>query len=94
MLVRLTQKLAECLDGVDVSTRSVDEIFDLPSRDAELLIAERWATPVGERRSMMQVSTVRTEAASAASAVVPGANASTHRGSVLGKMASSRTRRP
>jgi len=48
MLIRLTHKLAERLDGIDLSHRSVDEIFDLSPHDAELLIAEGWATPVNE----------------------------------------------
>jgi hypothetical protein len=49
MKVRLTRKLAECLDGVDVSDRQVGDVLDLPRREAELLVAERWAVP--ERRS-------------------------------------------
>ena len=66
MLIRLTHKLAECLDGVDLSHRSVDEIFELSLRDAELLIAEGWATPVSELPSVGHPSSenpVRTEAA-------------------------------
>ena len=97
MLVRLTQKLAERLDGVDLSNHSVDEIFDLPPRDAELLIAERWAIPAGETPSMTQASTgnpVRADDASAAATVVPGVSVATHRTSIPGKVASSRSRRP
>jgi hypothetical protein len=45
MLVRLTQRLAECIDGIDLSHRAVDDVFDLAPRDAELLIAEGWAVP-------------------------------------------------
>jgi hypothetical protein len=56
MRVRLTRKLAECLDGIDLSHRSVDEIFDLPLHDAELLIAEGWATLVSERPAVGQTS--------------------------------------
>ena len=56
MLIRLTQKLAEYLDGIDLSHRSVDEIFDLSLHDAELLIAEGWATPVSERSSAAHTS--------------------------------------
>jgi hypothetical protein len=43
MWVRLTRKLAECLDGIDVSQRCVGDVFELPSADAELLVAEQWA---------------------------------------------------
>jgi hypothetical protein len=97
MLVRLTLKLAERLDGVDLSTRAVDEIFDLPPRDAELLIAERWAIPADEPPSMTQASTenpIRVEAVSAATVVVPGSNDPTHRGSIPGKVASLPSRQP
>jgi len=59
MLVRLTRKLAEYLDGVDLSYRSVNEIFDLPSREAELLIAEGWATHVTERPPKRRRSTAK-----------------------------------
>jgi hypothetical protein len=45
MRVRLTRKLAEAIDGVDLSGHSVGETFDLPRRDARLLIAEGWAQP-------------------------------------------------
>jgi hypothetical protein len=45
MLVRLTRKHAECLDGVDLSGHRVGQIISLPDRDAALLIAEGWAVP-------------------------------------------------
>jgi len=48
MKVRLTKKLAERLDGVDVSGREEGEVLDLPLRDATMLVNERWAIP--ERR--------------------------------------------
>src|SRR5205814_3136507 len=41
--VRLTKKLADVLDGVDVSAKRVGEVFELPSGEADLLIAEGWA---------------------------------------------------
>ena len=56
MLIRLTHKFAERLDGIDLSHRSVDEIFDLPLHDAELVIAEGWATPVSELPSAAHTS--------------------------------------
>jgi hypothetical protein len=48
MKVRLTKKLAEQLDGIDVSKSQEGDVLDLPSRDAKMLVEERWATP--ERR--------------------------------------------
>ena len=48
MRVRLTKKLAERLDGVDVSDREEGDVLDLPTRDARMLVQERWAIP--ERR--------------------------------------------
>jgi hypothetical protein len=50
MRVVLTQKLAECIDGISLSGREVGDIFDLPDAQAHLLIAERWA--VLERRAV------------------------------------------
>jgi len=46
--VLLTCKLAEEIDGVDLSRNSVGEVVDLPPTEAQLLVAEGWATP--ERR--------------------------------------------
>ena len=43
MWIRLTRKLARCLDGIDVSQRCVGDVFELPSAEAELLVAEQWA---------------------------------------------------
>jgi hypothetical protein len=45
MWVRLTRKLADFVDGVDISRRHVGEVFELPIPDANLLIAEAWAEP-------------------------------------------------
>src|SRR5689334_19873633 len=45
MRVELVRKLANYLDGIDVSEYKQGDIIDLPWRDAELLIAERWAAP-------------------------------------------------
>lgn len=52
MKVRLTRKLAEQLDGIDVSARNEGDVFDLPRAQAQLLIAEHWAMPIdrAERR--------------------------------------------
>jgi hypothetical protein len=43
MKARLIKKLAECLDGVDLSHHRVGDLLDLQNREAELLIAEGWA---------------------------------------------------
>lgn len=43
MRVRLTRKLAEALNGVDLSERSVGDVFDLSYRAAQILIDEGWA---------------------------------------------------
>jgi hypothetical protein len=45
MRVRLVRKLADLLDGIDVSAYRCGDVIDLSRRDAELLIAERWAVP-------------------------------------------------
>ena len=45
MRIRLTRKLADCLDGVDLSHYAVGDVLDLPSREAHLIIAEGWAVP-------------------------------------------------
>ena len=44
--VRLTHKYAEVIDGIDLSRSEVGERLPLTSRDARMLIAERWAEPV------------------------------------------------
>jgi hypothetical protein len=44
--VRLVRKLAERIDGVDLSRRSVGQVIRLPADQARLLIAEQWAEPL------------------------------------------------
>ena len=51
MLVRLTRKLAECIDGIDLSTRRVGQMIELPHPQAALLIAEGWAVPAAREFS-------------------------------------------
>ena len=46
MQVRLTKKLAEVIDGIDLSDRRVGDVVDLTNHDAEILLAEGWASPV------------------------------------------------
>jgi hypothetical protein len=50
MKVRLTKKLAECIDGVELSNHRVGDILDLPPTDARLLLAEEWAVPYSRTR--------------------------------------------
>jgi hypothetical protein len=45
MLVRLTKKLAEVVNGIDISFCSEGDVIELPEAHALLLIAERWAEP-------------------------------------------------
>lgn len=46
--VKLTKKLADRLDGVDVTDLQPGDVLDLPSREAAILIAEGWAVAVHE----------------------------------------------
>jgi hypothetical protein len=48
MKVVLIRKLAKEMDGVNVARHTVGDVLDLPPREANMLIAEQWATP--ERR--------------------------------------------
>jgi len=43
--VRLIRKVADYLNGIDVSRYQVDDVFELHPLEAELLIAEGWAIP-------------------------------------------------
>lgn len=45
MRVRLTRKLAESVDGVDLSAHRVGDIVDVSPTDARLLVLEKWAVP-------------------------------------------------
>ena len=46
MRVRLTRKLAERIDGVDLSRSRTGDILDLSPQEAGLLVSEQWAVPV------------------------------------------------
>jgi hypothetical protein len=48
--VRLTRKLSETIDGVDLSGAREGDTLDLSPRQALILIAEGWASPVYEGR--------------------------------------------
>ena len=43
--VRLSRKLAEQIDGIDLSGHDVGDVLCLSPHDAALLIAEAWAEP-------------------------------------------------
>jgi hypothetical protein len=45
MQIRLTRKLAESIDGVDLSHDEVGKVIDVPLHDAQMLIAEGWGSP-------------------------------------------------
>jgi hypothetical protein len=49
MRVLLTRKLADVIDGIDLSSRKIGDVFDLSGTEGRLLVAERWA--IQERRS-------------------------------------------
>lgn len=43
--VRLMRKFAEVINGIDLSSARPGDEIELPSREAEMLIAEAWAAP-------------------------------------------------
>jgi hypothetical protein len=49
MRVLLTKKLANRIDGVDISAHAVGEIFEVSPNEGNLLIAEQWA--IADRRA-------------------------------------------
>jgi hypothetical protein len=50
--VWLTRKLADVVDGIDLSGRVVGDVLDLPVREASLLMAEQYAEP--DRRATLR----------------------------------------
>ena len=44
--IRLSKKLAQALNGLDLSTMRVGEVVDLQDPLARMLIAERWAEEI------------------------------------------------
>ena len=44
--VRLTRKLADRIDGIDLTQRQVGDVLLVPSSHARLLVAEGWAEVV------------------------------------------------
>ena len=43
MRIRLTRKLALCINGVDISGLNVGDVVDLPESNARMLLLEGWA---------------------------------------------------
>ena len=66
MLVRLVVKLADELDGIDVSDVSEGDLVELPDDEAGLLIAENWAEAVPVERFFRAGATRQPERAIAA----------------------------
>ena len=67
MQVQLVRRLADHLDGIDVTRYRVGDVFELPRREAELLIAEGWAIPFyGPSTGELRSATVTLEMATAA----------------------------
>ena len=56
MRVRLVKKLAEQIDGIDLTRYRVGDFLILPQRASALLIAEGWAELAERRRSARQAS--------------------------------------
>ena len=50
MRVRLTRKLAEMIDGIDLSGHNEGDLLNLPEPQGRLLVAEQWG--VEERRAV------------------------------------------
>ena len=42
MQIRLVRKLAESIDGIDLSDCHIGDVIDLPGPQADLVIAEGW----------------------------------------------------
>jgi hypothetical protein len=51
VVVRLTRKFAQLLDGVDLSPYSVGDTVAFHAHEARLLIAEGWAEAIADRRN-------------------------------------------
>src|SRR5258705_752683 len=43
MRVRISRKLADSVDGIDLSHCAVGDVIDLAERQARMIVAERWA---------------------------------------------------
>jgi hypothetical protein len=59
MFVRLTRKLAEVVNGIDISAYAEGDVIELAPPDAQLLIAECWAEPIQDEGRPSRLSTCR-----------------------------------
>lgn len=59
MWVRLTRRLATCIDGVDLSTHQIGDVFEVSRHDGELLIAEAWAVNLRRRPAEPRVKRLK-----------------------------------
>ena len=55
MRVQLTRRLADVLDGVDLSHHCVGDVIDVTRHEAELLIAEGWAVQQVSRPRQVKI---------------------------------------
>ena len=55
--VRLTRKLADVLDGIDLANSHVGDVLLLARADARLLMAEGWAVPAARAPARRRYST-------------------------------------
>jgi len=49
LVVKLTRKFAQVIDGVNIARAHVGDRLELPQHEAEVLIAEGWAELVAPR---------------------------------------------
>ena len=78
MRVCLTRKLAERIDGVDLSRRNIGDCFELSESEGRLLVAEQWAfleRRVVDRSEQVRSASSYQNPASARSASAPPAAA-------------------
>ena len=57
MRVRLTRRLANSIDGVNLSAHQIGDVFEVTRHEAELLVAEAWAVVVTPRAHRFQSRT-------------------------------------
>lgn len=54
MRVRIVRKLADRVDGIDLTNCGVGEVIDLPDPDGRLIIAEEWGVFARRRADVEQ----------------------------------------
>ena len=63
MLVRLTAKLAEAMEGVDLSAHTEGDVIELSESDASLLIRGGWAERIATEERVTHAPAWRPEIA-------------------------------